>query len=111
MEPQSAQAPQVDLYELRSAVKEEYAEVARNPEKGFHFHTGRTLARILEYKDEQVDRLPSSVVASLAGTGNPFSMGEPAPGENVVDIGCGAGFDSFLAATMVGPRAVSWAST
>ena len=103
MNPEAQEAPQVDLDQLRSAVKEEYAEVARNPDKGFHFHTGRTLARILEYPDEQVDQLPSSVVASLAGTGNPFSMGEPTPGENVVDIGCGAGFDSFLAAAMVGP--------
>ncbi len=90
------------LLHLRSAVQDEYAEVAANPDKGFHFHTGRTLAAILEYSEEMLEQVPESVIASLAGTGNPFSMGELRAGERVVDIGCGAGFDSFIAARMVG---------
>ena len=93
----------VDRDELRAAVRHEYAEVADNPNQDFHFHTGRTLARILEYPEEQIDRLPESVVESLAGTGNPFAMGALGTGERVIDIGCGAGFDSFIAADMVGP--------
>ena len=93
----------VDRNELRAAVRHEYAEVADNPNQGFHFHTGRTLAQILEYSKEQIDRLPESVVESLAGTGNPFAMGALGEGERVIDIGCGAGFDSFIAADMVGP--------
>ena len=40
---------------------------------------------------------------SLAGVGNPFSVGEIALGETVVDVGCGAGFDSLVAGWMVGP--------
>jgi len=39
----------------------------------------------------------------MAGTGNPFSLGELKPGENVVDCGSGAGTDSLIAAGMVGP--------
>jgi len=93
----------VDRDELRAAIRHEYAEVADRPDQGFHFHTGRTLARILEYPEEQIDLLPESVVESLAGTGNPFAMGPLEEGERVVDIGCGAGFDSFIAAEMVGP--------
>lgn len=93
----------VDREELRAAVRHEYAVVAENPNQGFHFHTGRTLARILEYPQEQIDQVPESVVESLAGTGNPFAMGALGEGERVIDIGCGAGFDSFIAADMVGP--------
>ncbi len=94
--------PDVDISYLRAAVQEEYAEVAENPGKGIHFHTGRTLAEILEYPASQLESLPESVIESLAGTGNPFSLGEIRPGERVVDIGCGAGFDSFIAAGFVG---------
>ncbi len=42
------------------------------------------------------------MVESFAGVGNPFSWGDLEPGETVVDLGCGAGFDTILAAQMVG---------
>jgi len=96
--------PDVDISYLRAAVQKEYAVVAKNPNQGFHFHTGRTLANILEYPASQLESLSESVIESLAGTGNPFSLGEIRPGECVVDIGCGAGFDSFIAAGLVGPE-------
>ena len=35
--------------------------------------------------------------------GNPFSVGEIAPGETVLDVGSGSGFDCSIAAKMVGP--------
>ncbi len=41
----------LDREELRLAIQEEYMEVARNPGKGFHFHTGRPLASILRYDE------------------------------------------------------------
>lgn len=87
---------------LREAIQEEYAEVAANPDKGFHFHTGRPLARILEYEEEWLEGIPESSIKSFAGTGNPFSLGGIQPGENVVDVGCGAGIDSLIAARMTG---------
>jgi arsenite methyltransferase len=96
--------PGVDVDTLREAIKEEYAEVAANPDKGFHFHTGRPLARILEYEDEWLEGIPEPSIESFAGTGNPFSLGELYPGETVVDVGCGAGIDSLIAAGMVGPE-------
>jgi arsenite methyltransferase len=94
----------VDADALRAQVSEKYAEVALTPEKGFHFHTGRPLARMHEYDDAVIDALPEPVVESFAGTGNPFSMGDLKPGETVLDIGCGAGFDTLIAAQQVGPR-------
>jgi arsenite methyltransferase len=91
----------LDVDVLRTAIQEEYAEVAACPMKGFHFHTGRFLADRLGYLAERVDGLPDPVVESFAGVGNPFSWGDLQPGETVVDLGCGAGFDTILAAQMV----------
>jgi arsenite methyltransferase len=98
------QQPAFDVDVLRDAIQEEYAEVATDPEKGFHFHTGRPLARMLEYADEWLIGIPESSIQSFAGTGNPFNLGELITGERVVDVGCGAGIDSLIAAKKVGPE-------
>ena len=95
--------PNVDREGLREAIQEEYDAVACEPERGFHFHTGRPLAEILGYRAEWLDGLAEGPIESFAGTGNPFSLGVLAPGERVVDVGCGAGIDSLIAARMVGP--------
>lgn len=94
----------VDVDRLRAEVKLKYRDVATDPSKGFHFHVGRSLARMLDYPMAVVDALPDRVVESFAGVNNPFSMGELGPGQRVLDIGSGAGFDSVLAAQMVGPQ-------
>jgi len=96
--------PALDVDVLRDAIREEYAEVASDPQKGFHFHTGRPLARMLEYADEWLEGIPEPSIESFAGTGNPFSLGELRPGERVVDLGSGAGMDSLIAAKKVGPE-------
>lgn len=93
----------VDPERLRSEVQEKYREVAEHPDGEHHFHTGRPLAARLGYPPELVDPLPDSAVESFAGVGNPFSLRDLQPGEVVVDIGSGAGFDSFVAARLVGP--------
>lgn len=93
----------VDRDELRRFVSEKYAEVATNPELGFHFHTGRPLAKMLGYPAAVTDPLPDATAGSFAGTGNPFLFGDLLPGERVVDVGCGAGFDTLIAARQVGP--------
>jgi arsenite methyltransferase len=93
----------VDRDVLRAEVQSKYAEVALDPASGFHFHTGRPLAEMLGYDLSEVDRLPSGTIESFAGTGNPLGMGALRPGERVLDIGCGAGMDTLLAALQVGP--------
>ena len=95
--------PSLDLGRLRQAIQEEYAAVARDPGRGYHFHTGRPLASILGYHDDWLEGLPEGSIASFAGTGNPFRIGQLQPGERVIDIGSGAGIDSLIAAKMVGP--------
>ncbi len=92
----------LNLAELRHAIQDEYTVVALNPEQGFHFHTGRPLARLLGYAEEWLAGIPEVSIESFAGTGNPFSLGELKPGERVVDVGSGSGFDSLVAAKMVG---------
>ncbi len=94
----------VDLEVLRSEVQKKYAEVAEEPDREFHFHHGRPLAEMLGYPEETLAGMPERVVESFAGVGNPFSVGEIEPGQRVVDIGSGSGFDSIVAAGRVGER-------
>ena len=93
----------VDADALREEVKSKYREVAIDPHGEFHFHTGRYLAKHLGYDDGFVGSLPDVAVESFAGVANPFSLQPLSEGERVVDIGSGAGFDSFVAANQVGP--------
>ena len=93
----------VDIESLRSAIIEEYQAVAKDPHRGFHFHTGRTLIQLVGYEPEWLEGIPESSIEAFAGTGNPFSLGAILIGENVVDVGSGAGIDSLIAAKMVGP--------
>jgi arsenite methyltransferase len=100
----STDEPLVDAASLREQVRTKYREVAADPGGPYHFHTGRAAARRLGYEADAVARLPDRAVESFAGVGNPFSLRPLSPGERVVDVGSGAGFDSFLAADQVGPE-------
>jgi arsenite methyltransferase len=98
-----SETPVVDSDVLRDQVREKYRAVAVEPDATYHFHTGRPLAARLGYDPAIVDALPDRAVESFAGVGNPFSLRTIEPGERVVDVGSGAGFDSFVAAHHVGP--------
>jgi SAM-dependent methyltransferase len=93
----------VDAVALREEVKKKYRDVAINPHDKYHFHTGRPLAARLGYDVKTVDAMPDAAVESFAGVANPFSLRDLNPGERVVDLGSGAGFDCFIAGGKVGP--------
>ena len=58
--------PEVDLQQLRQAIQAEYALVAQEPDRGFHFHTGRLLAALLGYDAAWLRRRSSSSGAPCA---------------------------------------------
>ena len=64
----------VDPDVLREQVRDKYREVATDPHRSFHFHTGRPLADRLGYDPAAVGALPDRAVESFAGVGNPFSL-------------------------------------
>lgn len=94
----------VDVELLKSEIRKTYASVSQEPERDFMFPTGRAWAADLEYPPELLARVPEGSAESFAGVANPFSLGELAAGEQVLDLGCGAGLDSLVAAQMVGPE-------
>jgi arsenite methyltransferase len=97
-----SQQVDIDVGLLKSEIRKTYASVAREPDKDFIFPTGRAWAEDLAYPDE-LSRVPDAAVASYAGVANPFSLGRLSPGERVLDVGCGAGTDTLVAAQMVAP--------
>jgi arsenite methyltransferase len=92
----------IDAQLLKSEIRKTYASVSQEPDKDFIFPTGRAWAEDLDYPEE-LARVPDTAVESFAGVANPFSLGRLAPGEDVLDMGCGAGTDTLVAAQMVAP--------
>ena len=95
--------PDISTDDLREEVRKEYANVALDPHKGYHFHTGRNALDIIGYDESLFEGLPDSNIASFAGTGNPFMLGPINTGDIVVDIGSGSGLDALIASKLVGP--------
>lgn len=60
------------------------------------------LSSIMGYSPEEFKDVPESANMGL-GCGNPVALASLKPGETVVDLGSGGGFDCFLAAKTVGP--------
>ena len=93
----------IDVEILKCEIRKTYAEVADEPGKEFIFPRGRAWALDLGYPPDLLARVPERSAESFAGVANPFSLGVLAPGERVLDVGCGAGTDSLVAAQMVAP--------
>jgi arsenite methyltransferase len=115
--------------QIRNAVRQRYGKLAReggiplealpvvpccgtaeaSPETGSSASccshgAGLTLEGIssaLGYKEEDMQGVPDGANMGL-GCGNPVALASLKTGETVVDLGCGGGFDSFLASKEVG---------
>ena len=93
----------IDVGLLKSEIRKTYACVSEEPDTDFIFPTGRAWAEDLRYPDE-LARVPDTAVESFAGVANPWELGSLEAGERVLDLGCGAGTDTLVAAHMVGPE-------
>jgi SAM-dependent methyltransferase len=92
-----------DKKRIEESIRGKYTKVAISPEGLFKYPTGLAGLRVLNYDVKITQALPEAIGVSYCGVGNPFVLGPIAEGESVLDIGCGAGVDSIVAAMMVGP--------
>ena len=99
--------PDLDARALRRGLQKTYAKIALFPERTHHIHTGRRLAELLGYSAKELAGVPEAAIGSFCGAARPFELGSPAPGDTVVDIGCGSGTDLVIAARMVGPAGLA----
>ena len=93
-----------DLKKIEAGINEKYAKVAVSPEGQFKYPTGSKGLDALNYDKALTEKLPNEVASSYCGVGNPFALGKINQGEQILDIGCGAGVDTILAALSIGPK-------
>lgn len=88
--------------EIRNAVKSKYRKAAKTPSGLFAYPVGIEGALKLGYARSWLELVPELAARRFVGVGNPFSIRTPEEGDRVLDAGCGCGFDTFIAASMVG---------
>ncbi len=92
-----------DLNKIEAGIRDKYRKVAENPQGLFAYPTGRAGMEAQKYDPKLISALPEAVISSYCGVGNPFSLGPINKGDVILDVGCGAGVDTILAAMMAGP--------
>jgi len=97
-------ASKLDNVRIKKMVRKGYAKVAKSG--GCCCGSGsangaRSLSKGIGYTEKDMDSVPEGANLGL-GCGNPVALASLNPGETVMDLGSGAGFDSFLAARRVG---------
>lgn len=94
--------------DLKRKVKKRYGRIARGGGSCCGRPSGiagdqKARARAIGYREQDLAAAPDDSNLGL-GCGNPVALAEVRPGDTVLDLGSGAGFDCFLAASRVGPN-------
>jgi SAM-dependent methyltransferase len=89
---------------LREGVQRAYSAVSESPQAEHSFPTGRRFAESLGYPPALLDDLPIEAVEAFAGVSNVSLFADIPAGARVLDLGCGAGLDSLIAARRTGPN-------
>jgi arsenite methyltransferase len=88
---------------IQKTIWKTYSKAAENPDGLFRYPTGHEGLKTLKYDPELLQALPAEIAASYCGVGNPFTLGSVDKGDEVLDVGCGAGVDTLFSAMMTGP--------
>jgi arsenite methyltransferase len=88
--------------DIRAGVQRAYSAAAANPQAGHPFPVGRQFAESLGYSLEMLAGIPAAAIDAFAGVSNVAVFAEIPPDATVLDLGCGAGLDSLIAAQRVG---------
>jgi SAM-dependent methyltransferase len=93
-----------DPAKIRDGVHDAYSAAAERPGEKHPFPVGRRFAESLGYPRTVLDRLPAVAVQAFAGVSNVSVFAEIPEGSIVLDLGCGAGLDSLIAAERTEPE-------
>lgn len=92
-------AKKISEQEIQQSVADFYHKVANNQEKT-QVDINK-LNKSIGYSSEELESVPQEANMGL-GCGNPQEKAQPQVGETVIDLGCGKGFDVFVASKKVG---------
>ena len=92
-----------DAHSLREGVRDAYSAAAKMPQEEHAFQVGRAFAESLGYPHELLEAMPAACTEAFAGVSNVAVFADIPAGAMVLDLGCGAGLDSLIAARRVGP--------
>jgi len=87
---------------LREGVRRTYSAIADDPAREHPFPVGRAYAISLGYDEDVLDRLPKTTWDAFAGVSCLPAFAALEPGDRVLDLGCGAGLDTLIAAEAIG---------
>jgi len=87
---------------IRETVREGYSQIAQGGSGCCGLSTPDKLAAGIGYSGEELELLPEGANMGLS-CGNPTAIAELKPGQVVLDLGSGGGFDVFIAAKKLGP--------